>query len=167
MALPIPVDSPAKAVRAKATRTLSFTTRYCSLCCEPGPVGNRTTAVGAVLNGVATYNVNYICPMLKITIPGFRETNLTDLILDYNGTLARDGELIIGVTADRLHELSESLRIHILTDDTFGKAADEVADLPCELSVLGPGDQAQAKLDYVNKVGAAGAVSIGNGKGIV
>ena len=40
--------------------------------------------------------------MLKITIPGFRgETNLTDLILDYNGTLARDGELIIGV-ADRL-----------------------------------------------------------------
>jgi len=101
--------------------------------------------------------------MLKITISGFRETNLTDLILDYNGTLACDGELIVGV-ADRLHELSDSLRIHILTDDTFGKAADEVADLPCELIVLGPGDQAQAKLDYINKVGAAGAVSIGNGR---
>ena len=101
--------------------------------------------------------------MLRITIPGFRETNLTDLILDYNGTLARDGEFIVGVT-ERLHELSGSLHIHILTADTFGKAADEVADLPCKLSVLGPGDHAQAKLDYINKVGAAGAVSIGNGR---
>ena len=101
--------------------------------------------------------------MLKITIPGFRETNLTDLILDYNGTLACDGELISGV-ADRLHELSNKLRIHILTADTFGKAEDEVADLPCELTVLGPGDQAQAKLDYINKVGAVGVVSIGNGR---
>ena len=101
--------------------------------------------------------------MLKITIPGFRETNLADLLLDYNGTLARDGELIVGV-ADRLHELAENLHIHILTADTFGKARDQVADLPCELSILGPGDQAQAKLDYVNKVGAGGVVSIGNGR---
>ena len=101
--------------------------------------------------------------MLKITIPGFRETNLTDLLLDYNGTLARDGELIVGV-ADRLHELAENLHIHILTADTFGKARGQVADLPCELSILGPGDQAQAKLDYVNKVGAGGVVSIGNGR---
>ena len=101
--------------------------------------------------------------MLEISIPGFPEIKLTDLVLDYNGTLALDGKLIEGV-ADRLQKLSDQLRIHILTADTFGNAAAGVAGLPGELSILGQGDQAQAKLDYIKEIGPVGVVSIGNGR---
>jgi soluble P-type ATPase len=101
--------------------------------------------------------------MLEIPVPGFPEIKLTDLVLDFNGTLALDGELIAGV-AGRLKKLSKKLKIHILTSDTFGNAAKGAADLPGKLFVLGPGDQAQAKWDYVKEIGPVGVVAIGNGR---
>jgi soluble P-type ATPase len=100
--------------------------------------------------------------MLEIEIPGYGTLKLADLVLDYNGTLARDGELMAGVE-DRLNTLSARLTIHVLTADTFGKASSRIAHLPCKLSVLGAGDQAKDKRDYVKRLGSDRTVAIGNG----
>jgi soluble P-type ATPase len=100
--------------------------------------------------------------MLEIVIPGDTTLGLQHLVLDYNGTLARDGELLAGVKA-RLDDLSRHLDIHVLTADTFGKARTALADVPCDLTVLPAEDQATGKLRYVERLDPSKAVYIGNG----
>ncbi|MDJ0810792.1 MAG: HAD hydrolase family protein, partial [Desulfobacterales bacterium] len=85
------------------------------------------------------------------------------LVMDYNGTLAVDGEIEPGVT-QALATLSPQMSIHVVTADTFGLAADRLAGCPVQLSVLSPGDQDVAKRNYVDALGAENTVAIGNGR---
>lgn len=101
--------------------------------------------------------------MIQVDIPGYRQLQLAHLVMDYNGTLAVDGKLEAGVR-DALAVLSSQLTIHIITADTFGLAAGQLKDAPVQLSVLPPGHQDVAKRDYVNRLGCAGTVAVGNGR---
>ncbi len=100
--------------------------------------------------------------MLEVRIPGRQPLEIDHLVLDYNGTLALDGKLIAGV-AERLLALSERLAIHVITADTFGLAAVETSQLPVTLQIIGTGDQAKAKLDLIESLGADRVVALGNG----
>ena len=101
--------------------------------------------------------------MLQITIPGMGELKLTDLMLDYNGTLALDGYLINDVTK-RLAELSSQFKIHVVTGDTHGTAKNQLANINCQLTIVPPENQATAKLDYLKQLGQSNTIAIGNGK---
>ncbi|GAB6096926.1 HAD family hydrolase [Desulfatiferula olefinivorans] len=101
--------------------------------------------------------------MAHITIPGLTTLSIDHLVLDYNGTLAVDGQLRDGV-AERLTALSRDMAVHILTADTFGTVTDTFRDLPCTVSILEPGCQDQAKLNYVKILGAGHTACIGNGR---
>ena len=101
--------------------------------------------------------------MLQISIPGRADLRLEHLVMDYNGTLACDGLLLPGVR-ECMEALSDRVRIHVLTADTFGKARAGLEGLPCELSILPPENQDKGKLAYVKRLGAAGAVCVGNGR---
>jgi soluble P-type ATPase len=101
--------------------------------------------------------------MIEVDIPGFKALRLEHLVLDFNGTLAVDGELIAGV-ADRLNHLAAMLSVHVVTADTFGKAAAQLEGVSCRLSVLPADEQDIAKLAYVNELGAGKTVSMGNGR---
>lgn len=101
--------------------------------------------------------------MLDILIPGYTPLHLSHLVLDYNGTLACDGKLIEGVR-ERLEVLSRSLEIHVLTADTFGSVREALSGLPCRFAVIPLEDQAQAKEEYVRKLGLEHSACIGNGR---
>ncbi|NIR14980.1 MAG: ATPase P [Desulfobacterales bacterium] len=101
--------------------------------------------------------------MIEITIPGYGKLQFKHLVLDYNGTLAVDGELMPGVK-DALKGLADELQIHILTADTFGKVRSRVEGVPCELSILAVDNQDKGKLDYVKGLGAGYTVCVGNGR---
>ncbi len=101
--------------------------------------------------------------MLSVQIPGFGALTLEQLVLDYNGTLAVDGILLPGVK-DVLNTLAAQLAIHVITADTFGKAADGLDGVKCRLTVLEAGCQDQAKVNFVNRLGADRTASIGNGR---
>ncbi len=101
--------------------------------------------------------------MLSVDIPDSGALRLEHLVVDYNGTLAVDGELIAGV-ADRLRDLSAKLSIHVVTGDTFGQARAGLAGIPCTLSILAAAGQARAKLDYVERLGVQSTVCVGNGR---
>lgn len=100
---------------------------------------------------------------MNVEIPGYGNLTIKHVVMDYNGTLAVDGVPLPGV-AGSLEPLAGSLQLHVLTADTFGKAAAGLKEMPCLLSVLSRGDQAAAKRDYVKKLGAAQTVAIGNGR---
>ena len=100
--------------------------------------------------------------MLRIDIPGQGKLELNYLVLDFNGTLALDGYLKQGVPP-RLKELSESLKIYVLTADTHGSVNHEMEGMPCEVHVIRPDRQDEAKADFIRKLGADKTISIGNG----
>jgi soluble P-type ATPase len=101
--------------------------------------------------------------MLEIDIPGGERLRLAHLVADYNGTLAVNGVLLPGV-AGAFRRLAERLHLHVVTADTFGKAGEALAGLPCKLFVLPEGGQDAAKLHYVESLGAANCVALGNGR---
>jgi len=101
--------------------------------------------------------------MIEVDIPGYRKLQLDNLVLDHNGTLAVDGLLEPGV-ADALQTLAEEFSVYVVTADTFGRAREQLQGVPCELTVLPPGSQDRAKLEFVNRLGADRTVCIGNGR---
>jgi len=101
--------------------------------------------------------------MIDIPIPGFRDLHLKFLVLDFNGTLALDGQLLPGVV-ERLAELAAALELHVVTADTFGTAARVLDGLPVTLTVVTAEDQAKAKRMHVLRLGAEYTAAIGNGR---
>jgi soluble P-type ATPase len=101
--------------------------------------------------------------VISVDIPGFADIRLEHLVLDFNGTLAEEGRLLASVPP-LIVSLAEVLQIHVVTADTFGCAAAELAGLPLQLTVLPGGDQAVAKLQHLQALGAERVVAIGNGR---
>jgi soluble P-type ATPase len=101
--------------------------------------------------------------MLELRIPGFGWLRIRHVVLDYNGTIAVDGNLLGGVKP-RIAALAKKVRVHVLTADTFGGVRAALRGVNCEVVVLGPTGQARAKAGYVRTLGAARTACIGNGR---
>jgi len=101
--------------------------------------------------------------MLEINLPSRGQLAVRHLVLDLNGTLAEDGALIDGV-AERLHRLADQVKVHVITADTHGDAAELLAGLPVDLEVLPDHQQDLAKQRYVRTLSARECVTIGNGR---
>jgi P-type E1-E2 ATPase len=97
-----------------------------------------------------------------IDIPGREGLEPRHLILDLNGTIALDGQLLLGV-AKRVTALRERLDTYLLTADTRGRGAATADQLGVQLHRLTPGQEAQQKADFVHSLGAAHTVAVGNG----
>jgi P-type E1-E2 ATPase len=100
--------------------------------------------------------------MIKITIPGLGDYNLEHLVMDVNGTLAVDGQLIEGV-AEKIASLRGELIIHLLTADTHGRQV--VIDRQLDLTAvrIKPGGEALQKAEYVRGLGSEKVAAIGQG----
>ena len=99
--------------------------------------------------------------MLTIKIPGREELNLSHLILDYNGTIAEDGEIIESIRP-RLAELSKVLTICVITADTHGTAAKKCEGLPLEVLTFPTTEVGAIKAQEAMKR-TGGVITIGNG----
>lgn len=100
--------------------------------------------------------------MLEVVVPERGKQTYHRLVLDFNGTLARDGALL-PVVAERLLALSSLLSAHVVTADTFGNATASLAGLPLQLTILDPEAQGEAKATLVEGLGANRTVAVGNG----
>jgi len=100
--------------------------------------------------------------MISVEVPGWGSFSIHHLILDLNGTLTLDGDLIPGVK-ERIEHLSGNLDIHILTADTLGRAAGNCRDLPVTLHVIGEKNQVEAKQKYLRSLPSQ-SVAVGNGR---
>ena len=101
--------------------------------------------------------------MLEIVVPGGMTLRIKHLILDYNGTLAKDGELLPGVE-DRLQELGRHLKVHVITADTHGSVSAQLHHLSCDIKIIGAENQDLLKQEYLQNVGSENAVAVGNGR---
>ncbi len=102
--------------------------------------------------------------MIAFSLPNGTSYTLAHLVLDFNGTLAVDGQLIEGVS-ELLNRLSEQVAVHIITADTFGTVRAAFAAVPAvSIHVLAGGEQSRQKLHYIEETGAEQVIAIGNGR---
>ena len=100
---------------------------------------------------------------VSVEIPGRGLLNLEHIILDFNGTMAVDGQLIPGVE-DKLNRLAGLLNVHVLTADTFGTGREACRLIKCQVHVLPDNDRGGvAKEKFVSELGAEKVVAVGNG----
>lgn len=100
--------------------------------------------------------------MIEIDIPGHRTFQFRHLVLDVNGTIAKDGQLIAG-TKELLAELGTKLEVHMITADTHGRQEAVNAQLNLIAMRIPVEKQAEAKLEYIEMLGADSVVAAGNG----
>jgi P-type E1-E2 ATPase len=100
--------------------------------------------------------------MIHFEVPGVGEYSLEHLVMDVNGTLAVDGQLVEGV-AEKVAALGEHVTIHLLTADTHGRQAIIDQQLGLKAVRIQPGGEALQKADYVRRLGAERVVAIGQG----
>lgn len=100
--------------------------------------------------------------LINLDIPGWGKLELQHLVLDLNGTVALDGQVLSGV-ASRLKALSEQLTIHVLSADTHGRAAETARMLGVSLAVVTRGRENEQKRQFVEALGSHSVVAVGNG----
>jgi P-type E1-E2 ATPase len=100
--------------------------------------------------------------MIELTIPGREPLRLQHLVTDVNGTLAVDGILIDGLTK-RINALRDRLEIHLLTADTHGRQVSIDEQLKLKATRVQPGNEADAKAQFVRQLGTDTVVAIGQG----
>jgi P-type E1-E2 ATPase len=101
--------------------------------------------------------------LIEIIVPGWKHLTLAVLVLDVNGVLAVDGQLLAGVS-EHLSQLNHQLVIHLLSADTHGRLDDVKARLAVSGHRLNPvGNEVEQKARFVREIGADGVVAIGNG----
>jgi|LGVF01.1.fsa_nt_gb soluble P-type ATPase len=101
--------------------------------------------------------------MLCLDIPPNDPISIEHVILDFNGTIATDGQLITGVV-QRIAELSSQVTVHVITADTNASARTQLQDVPCTLKIIGANQQDRAKLEYAQSLGLNTVLAVGNGR---
>ncbi|WFD11514.1 HAD family hydrolase [Tepidibacter hydrothermalis] len=100
---------------------------------------------------------------MEINIPGRGIIKIENLLLDYNGTIACDGEVISSVK-DKIEVINkEEIKVHIVTADTHGNVRNQCADMPVQIQIFDNSNAAQNKREIVEKLGAENCICIGNG----
>ena len=101
--------------------------------------------------------------MLKINIPDYKLLEIEHLVLDYNGTLAQDGQIIEGVE-NQLRKLSTQIEVHILTADTFGTVKSQLTESFINIEIIEKDKEGiDYKSEFVKSLGQKKVISIGNG----
>ena len=100
---------------------------------------------------------------MKFKIPGQETIEIKNVVFDYNGTIAIDGQLIKGV-AEIINDLAEKITFHVITADTYGSVEKELAAIRCNVVKIPKEKQDLSKLDFLLKLGKQTTLCVGNGK---
>ncbi len=95
-------------------------------------------------------------------IPGFKQLDITDIVCDYNGTIAKDG-MVLPSVLELFERLAKVYRVHVITADTFGTVAKQLEKSEVTLKILSSNDHTEEKAQYLQSIGAQRCVAIGNG----
>ena len=97
-----------------------------------------------------------------IEIPNYKKLTLINIVLDYNGTIAKDG-ILKEELKTLLPKLTEIYKVHVITADTFGSVKKELEGFEVVVKVLESKNHTQEKANYVESLNAESCVAVGNG----
>jgi soluble P-type ATPase len=100
--------------------------------------------------------------MVRIAIPGTGSIEVTNLVLDFNGTIATDGVIDPGIK-DKIEELSQKIKVYILSADTLGNLEEITKQIRAEVVKIPPGNGSEGKRKFLEGIDPSETAVIGNG----
>jgi len=100
--------------------------------------------------------------MIEISIPGWGDMEIENIVLDLNGTIATDGRIPPEVKG-KIGSLADQVKIYILTADTQRTATKETKDMKVELLEVTEGNSTQGKFEFLKALDLERTVAVGNG----
>ena len=100
--------------------------------------------------------------MIRIDIPGWGNIDIENMVLDLNGTIAKDGRIPSKVK-EKINSLSKMAKIYILTADTQGTANEETHDMNIELVRITEEESNKGKFEFIRTLDLERTVAMGNG----
>ncbi|QSX06066.1 ATPase P [Sedimentibacter sp. zth1] len=100
--------------------------------------------------------------MIKVQIFGRETLTIENIVFDFNGTIAVDGQIPKKIR-EKLIELSQMVNIYVATADTYGNAKKQCDMFGLDVMLLTKGETRIAKREFVKKLGYEHTVSLGNG----
>ena len=100
--------------------------------------------------------------MVSIDIPGWGNTEIENVVLDLNGTLATDGKIPPEVKK-KINSLVGRVKIYVLTADTQGTASEEVHEMKVELIKIEGKDSKEGKFNFLKSLDLEKTLAVGNG----
>jgi len=91
-----------------------------------------------------------------------KKIKINNIVLDYNGTIAKDGILKEQVKM-LLPLLSKKYNVYVITADTFGSVHEQVENFDVKVKVLKSENHTLEKANFIKKLGKKNCVAIGNG----
>ena len=98
----------------------------------------------------------------EIDINNYKKITIAHIVLDYNGTLAKDGLLKEGVKT-LLPQLSKLFAVHVITADTFGSVHKQLEAFDVNVKVLESKEHTKEKAAFIQTLGASLCAAVGNG----
>ncbi len=99
---------------------------------------------------------------MTIEIPHYKNITITDIVCDYNGTIAKDG-IVLPEIKTLFAQLSKVFTLHVITADTFGSVKAQLDGYGAEIKIITSSDHTQEKADFINSLGADQCAAMGNG----
>ncbi len=100
--------------------------------------------------------------MIEILVPGLKPFEISQIVVDYNGTIAVDGKIPMELKP-KLVKLSKLAPITVLTADTHGTAKAECEPLGLTVRTFPQESAAACKKQIVEELGADNVACLGNG----
>jgi soluble P-type ATPase len=97
-----------------------------------------------------------------IEIPHYGSFDIRHIVCDYNGTIAKDG-LVKPEVKVLFQTLASHYTLHVITADTFGSVARQLAESPVTIKILSSDDHTGEKSDYLVSLGQEQCAALGNG----
>ncbi|MDA3947263.1 MAG: haloacid dehalogenase [Helicobacteraceae bacterium] len=97
-----------------------------------------------------------------IEIPNFKTLEITHIVCDYNGTIAKDG-IVLPAIKPLFAQLCKRYTLHVITADTFGSVHAQLEGYNTQIKVLSSDDHTKEKADYITQLGSEGCGAMGNG----
>ncbi len=102
--------------------------------------------------------------MIKIETKNLGNIEIHNLVLDLNGTISCDGNLISGV-AERIQKLKQTLNIYLISADTFGTAEKIAEKLGINRIQMNQTEkESKQKAEFVQSINPSKTAAIGNGQ---
>ncbi|MCT4633837.1 MAG: HAD hydrolase family protein [Firmicutes bacterium] len=100
---------------------------------------------------------------MKLNIPSYGEYEIKNLIFDYNGTIAKKGQVIEGLK-EVIVALCQDFNVFIVTADTYGSVRENFKDTPVKIKIISGDHEADLKLKALFEIGPENSISFGNGR---
>jgi P-type E1-E2 ATPase len=100
--------------------------------------------------------------MNEIIIPNYKTLVVTNIVLDYNGTIAKDG-LLKEEVKPLLEKLTKIYKVHVITADTFGSVQMQLKGYNVSVKILNTDNHILEKAEFVQSLHVENTVAIGNG----